>query len=501
MAVNLKQFQNKNIHIVGISGMEGLAVWRFFKKHEIKITLHDFSENLEALKQSFFSFHDYLSESEKNKIWRDLESEKANICLKEDYLKGINESDIIFVPQSWFRYPANKPLQELKGKVKFKQLTELYFENFTGTIIGVTGSSGKSTTANLIYHLIYGLRGKNVWLSGNDRHNPPVLLEIEKANKNDLLILEISNRQLIDLKYSPQIAVVTTLASTHLDDHKTFENYLAAKENIVRYQTANDLAILNYDNQYVRDFANKTKAEVQWFGLNSGIGLSGAFLIDEKLSFIFKQTQNLLAVENLPLPGVHNVLNALAASLVARFLGVSNRVISQNLLQFKGLEHRLELIAEFKGTKFYNDTQATNPEAAKAAIEAFPQKEKIVIAGGKKKDNPADFKPWLKSLFKNKVKVLLLIGEAEDQIVAELKKINSKTRPNFGSGRIPFLVKKCQNMEAAVKEAFVQTKSDGIVLMSPACESFGEFTDYRERGEKFKTEVEKQIRNLFIIQN
>jgi UDP-N-acetylmuramoylalanine--D-glutamate ligase len=485
MALNLTKFQNKNIHIVGVSGMEGLAVWRFLKKHKIAVTLHDFSENLQALKESLFSYHDYLSQTKKEKIWADLSQEKIN--LKENYLRDINEADIVFVGQAWFRYPANDPIKFLPKTVNLKQLTELYFENFPGTIIGVTGSNGKSTTANLIFHLLKDLKGRRVWLSGNDRQNPPVILEIEKATKNDLLILEISNRQLIDFPYSPQIAVVTTLEPTHLDDHKTFDNYLRAKENIVRHQKAKDLAVLNYDNENVRDFANVTRAKVEWFGLNTAVALQGAFLVDGDLTFIFNSNEKILSGRHFRLPGEHNLKNALAASLVAKFLGMSRKQISRRLISFRGLAYRLELVAKFKKTKFYNDSQATSPEAGKAAVESFPRQKKIVIAGGKAKLNPKDFDSWLLDLINNKVKILLLIGEAGIQIKQRLALLKK---------RIPFVVKECQNMETAVAEAFANLNNIDLVLMSPACESFGEFTDYRERGQRFTQLVKENIKKF-----
>jgi len=483
-------YKNKNIHIVGISGMEGLAVWQYFKSQisnfKSQIYLHDFSENLETLKQSLFAYHDYLGKQEKERVWRELEQEKDNIRLREDYLKGVEEADIIFVPQSWFRYPANAPLYDLKGQVKFKQLTQLYFETFVGIIVGITGSSGKSTTANLIYHLIRYLPRRRVWLSGNDRNNPPVLNKIQDADKDDILVLEISNRQLIDLEYSPQVAVVSTLSPTHIDDHKTFTHYLEAKVNIVKYQDSKDLAILNYDNKYVRAFAHKTKAKVEWFGLNSALNLKGAFLEDDNLVFDLKKKEAIMPLVDFPLPGEHNLSNALAASLVARHFGLKPADVSRKLRDFKGLKHRLELVAKSKGVEFYNDSQATNAQAAQAAIESFPGRNKIIIAGGRKKDNPKDFKPWLKSLIKNEVRALLLIGEAGGQIHQELKKITKKA---------PFLVKDCGKMQQAVEEVFGIMKKGDAVLMSPACESFGEFKDYRERGERFREEVNAQIRN------
>lgn len=465
--------------------MEGLAIFRFFKKHKIKAILHDFSSGLDELKQSFWSSNDYLSEKEKEKIWQEILEEKQNLQLKNNYLKDIEKADLIFVPQSWFRYSQNEPLKRIKKKIPFCQITELYFKFFPGIIIGVTGSSGKSTTCALIFHLLKNLKGRDVWLSGNDRQNPPVLHKIEKAKKNDILILEISNRQLIDLKCSPKIAVLATISPTHLDDHKDFKEYLEVKKNIIRYQKPNDLAILNYENKYTRSFAKETKAQVLWFGLHWQKKLSGAFLKKDELVFNLQKTEKIIRAKELQLRGSHNILNCLSSSLVAKKIGLRTQEISQKLKEFTGLKHRLELVGKINGAEFYNDSQATNPQAAQAAIETFPGKEKIVIAGGKAKPNPADFREWLSAMWENQVKALFLIGEAKDQIENVFKEIVKK-------GQKPELkMEKCTNLEEAVKKAISKIKDKTVVLMSPACESFGEFKDYRERGNQFRELIKK----------
>jgi len=487
MSLNLKDFLGKNIHIIGVSGMEGLAVFRFLSKYNISAILHDFSSNLDELKQSLWVYHDYLSNQEKQKIWHDILDEKRNLQLKDKYLKDIKKADLIFVPQSWFRYPINEPLKKLQGEIQFLQLTDLYFKFFPGTIIGVTGSSGKSTTSALIYHLIKDIKGRKVWLSGNDRANPPVLEKIEEANKNDILILEISNRQLIGLRYSPNIAVVTTISPTHIDDHSTFSEYVNIKKNIVRYQKPFDLAILNKDNEFVKEFANFTKADVLWFGTLKR-GFRGAFLDSENLVFNLDKKEKIIKKSELKIPGIHNVLNALASSLVAKKLGLKTEEIASKLKTFKGLKHRLELVGEINGVEFYNDSQATNPEAAEAAIEAF-NKPKIIIAGGKSKPNAEDFREWLDSMWDSNVKALFLIGEAQNQIYEVYKEILEEREKS------DFIIKKCNNLDRAFKETIKLVKRGDVVLLSPACESFGEFRDYRERGERFKELVSKYFRN------
>lgn len=474
--------KTKNIHIVGVSGMEGLAVFRWLKKHQIKAVLHDFSPDLKALKQSFFSFHDYLKAEEKEDVWQEILAEKERLCLRKDYLKDIEKADIVFVPQSWFRYPQNEPLKQVEGKVEFMQITELYFLLFKGMIIGVSGSSGKSTTSSLIYHLLKDLPQRKVWLSGNDRNNPPVLNEIEEANEKDILVLEISNRQLVGLKHSPHIAVLTTISPTHLDDHASFSEYVEVKKNLIRYQKPFYLAVLNYENRYLRDFASETAADIWWFGLKRSKNIPGAFLEKNNLYFYLDKREEIIKKEELLIPGKHNILNALAASLVAKRIGLSSREIGRRLKSFKGLKHRLELVAKWRGVEFYNDSQATNPEAAAAALEAFPGRDKIVIAGGKAKPNPDDFQEWLK-LVNKEAKALLLIGEAKEQIADLWRRVGSRK----------VVVKKCSSLKEAVGQAFSLLADKEVVLLSPACESFGEFKDYRERGERFRQLVQEQI--------
>ncbi len=481
--LNLKQY--RNIHLVGVSGIEGLGIFRYLRQRNIPAILHDFAQNLEELKANIFSLHDYLSEEEKKEIWQLLEAQRDSIRLRDRYLEGIGSADLIFVPQSWFRYPQNEPLKKIQGKVPFVQITELYLRFFPGKVVGVSGSSGKSTTSALIYHLLKQKQGIRVWLSGNDRNNPPVLHKVDQASKEDILILEISNRQLIGLQVSPQIGVLTTISPTHLDDHASFSEYVEVKKNLIRYQRPNDLAVLNYENEYLRTFASETPADVWWFGLKWRRGLEGAFLDRGRLRFKFKGAEEeILSSDKLPLPGKHNILNALAASLVAKRMGLAIRDIAKGLQTFKGLKHRLELVAKWEGVEFYNDSQATNPEAATAALEAFPQRPKIVIAGGKAKPNPGDFREWLETLSKAKVKALLLIGEAANQIFDLWSQIKPKSQ---------VLVRRCSSLDEAVKRAFSLLKDNEVVLLSPACESFGEFKDYRERGEKFRRLVKEEI--------
>ncbi|MCD6422268.1 UDP-N-acetylmuramoyl-L-alanine--D-glutamate ligase [bacterium] len=484
----------KCIHLVGISGIEGFGIFRYLRQRKIPAILHDFASSLEELRENLFSLHDYLSEKEKKAIWEELQKEKANLRLKDRYLEGIEEADLIFVPQSWFRYPQNEPLKKLYGKVPFVQITELYLRFFPGKVVGVTGSSGKSTTSALIYHLLKAKKGVRVWLSGNDRANPPVLHKIDEADKNDILVLEISNRQLIGLKISPHIGVLTTISPTHLDDHASFSEYVEVKKNLIRYQRPSDYAILNLENSYLRDFASETPAQVFWFGLRPRRGKKGAFLEEDKLAFFLPEKQEIMPRKDLPLVGEHNVLNALASALCAYILGLSFAQIASRLKTFKGLKHRLELVGKFNGVEFYNDSQATNPEASQAALEAFADREKIVIAGGKAKPNPEDFREWILSMWDNKVKALLLIGEAKEQIYSIWQEAKQKNK------KPAFYVAKCKNLEEAVKRAFSLLTGKEVVLLSPACESFGEFKDYRERGEKFKKLV-KEYAGRFHFQS
>ena len=466
----------KNIHIVGAAGIEGAAIAIFLFSRGIKnVILHDFSHEAE-FEASFKNARDYLSPKKAQELYERLINCGYKIYYQKDYLKDIEKADLIFISQGWFRYESNQKLKSLKGKISFSSVTELYFQLAPCPIIGVTGTVGKSTTARLIYEMLKTC-GKKAYLSGNDRDNPPVLDKLLKLSKDSYLVLEVSNRQLIDLKYSPHIAIVTNIFPNHPDDHKNFAEYIKVKSNIVRYQTKKDFAVLNADNKESRRLKNLTPAKTYFFSLKEG-----------------QRDKNL---KEARLSGEHNRANIMAAVITGRILRLDRAKMVKALVNFKGLKHRLEFITKKKGISFYEDSQSTNPYSTASAIEAFSKQQTanskqltagnlILIMGGYRANaKESDYSEPVSKFFMPHLKAVVLIGRVAPIIQNEYFR-QKRTRAHG-----PDFIKNCETLAKAMREIKNLAENGDVVVLSPGAESFGEFRDYRHRGEVFKKLVDK----------
>lgn len=475
----LEVFQNKNIHIIGATGAEGAALALFLpKKIKADFTFHDFCEKKD-FKANFFSFHDAYSVKEKEKLFAELLRLKEKIKFKKEYLQNIETADFIFVPQSWFRYPENKILEDYRAK--FYNITKLYLNLARCSIFGVTGTLGKSTTSSLIAEII-AATGKKVLSSGNERHVRQYLEEIPQLKASDSLVLEISNRQLmLDLGKSPNFAVITNIVPNHLDDHGTFENYVQTKQSIYSHQCANDFLITSHDSEVTNNFSGPGKT--YFFSLLEELE-EGAFLRNQALLLRLNGRENRICEKHeLKLQGEHNLSNVLAASLTCFLAGVPIKIIRQAILNFKNLEARLQFVGEKNGVWFYNDSKSCNPEATAAAIRTF-KKPLILIAGGsRKKVYGGEFEKMAEAIIINKVKGLVLIGEKASEIRKAVRKEAAKFQKKSP------LIREQQDFIKAFKDAFAMAEKGDVVLFSPGCESFGMFKDYRERARVFNNLV------------
>ena len=459
--LNLKNLKNKNIHIVGIGGAEGSAIAEFLVANNISsITGHDFSLRRD-FKEAFYKTHLSLKLEKRKEALKHLLDLPIKINFKDHYLEGIEEADLIFVSQVWFKYPQNMPiLQDLKNRgTLFKTITNLYFELAPCKIISATGTNGKTTTArlinsifenwvasarihsleckknlskvtNFIYRLKPELQKKPIiYFAGNDRQNVQVLDKLNKMTKNDVLILETSSTQLLlNSGISPRIGVITNITPNHLDDHGSFENYIEAKKNLIRYQNKGDFAVLN-EKLKVYKVHKVIKSKVFLFSgekeLEDGCFVkNGKIMIRENNKDIrvrqknLKQVQNdtsiICDVDDLKIPGKHNLENVLAAVSVAYLYGVDLESIKKGIVNYTGTKHRLKLLYNIADVKYYDDTQATTPEATIAGIESFDNDDIILLAGGDNKK--MDYKNLAKKI-NSKVKLLILFpGDASDEI-------------------------------------------------------------------------------------
>jgi len=403
--------QYKNIHIVGVSGAEGSAVAEFLTDNGIlPITAHDFCSK-DEFRKSFYTTHLSLKPQEKEKALDRLLNSPMKINFKSHYLEGIEKADLVFVSQVWFKYSQNMPiLKNLKEKgIPFKTITNLYFELCPCRIISITGTNGKTTVSRIVNNIfrIWSKVDKksNIYFAGNDRQNIQVLNKLKEMKKDDVLILETSSTQLLlNTKISPYIGIITNITPNHIDDHGSFRNYIEAKKNLVRYQKSKDFAVLNFDNNETKKIAKEFKNNSFLFSRKKRLK-NGCFILDNKIT-VRKNNKNttLLSISDIPIPGNHNIENVLAAASAAYIYGIDANVIKKGISEYPGMKHRIKLLYHINNTKYYDDTQATTPEATIAAIKLF--KENIIlIAGGD--DKGMKYKKLAEEI-NNKVKLLIL---------------------------------------------------------------------------------------------
>ncbi len=398
-------------------------------------------------------------------------------CVLRGHPDDILETDVVYVSPG---VPRTIPiLQKAQTRgVPLSSVTELLFELCPAPIIGITGSSGKTTTTTLIGELLKTERRRKTWVGGNIGR--PLIEEIPAMRPKDRVVLELSSFQLETLGYSPDVAVITNLRPNHLDRHATYEEYKQAKSQILRHQDATHHAILNWDDVEVRALATLTKAEVHWFSRREVLK-SGACVVDGwvVINTAARQTK-IVKVSEIALPGTHNLENVLAAVMVAFRMGIPARRIARVVAGFKGVEHRLETVAVQSGVKWVNDSIATSPDRTLAALHAYPDGTPLILlAGGRDKHLPM---AEMATEIVKRVKHLILFGEMAGLVQEAV--LSARAKMN-GSGRdVPMTT--VNTLAEAVAEARKVSGNGDVVLLSPAGTSFDAYKDFAERGDHFR---------------
>lgn len=340
-------------------------------------------------------------------------------------------------------------------------------------LVAVTGTNGKTTTTTLIGDILKEA-GCKVEVGGNIGR--PLTEVVSRLEKGTIVVAEISSFQLETiLNFRPKISIILNLSPDHLDRHPTEDDYLRAKARIFLNQRESDFCILNKDDLLVSSLKEEPKAKIIFFSKEEIE--EGIFLREKKIvSRLSNREEELFDIRELSIPGHHNLENVLAACGASILLKVEREVIRQTLRGFKGLKHRLELVEDIEGVRFVNDSKATNVGAALRALEALPGPI-LLIAGGK--DKGSSLSP-LKKVIKEKVKALVLIGEAKDRFQRELEGVSD--------------IYLAEGLEEAVHKAYSLAGPKDTILLSPACASFDMFSDYKERGESFK-EIVKGLKD------
>lgn len=381
----------------------------------------------------------------------------------------LNVTEVMKSPGIPEKAPIIKKIRE-KG-ISIVSEIEFASRYTNATIIGITGSNGKTTTTSLTYQLLKDA-GYNVGLGGNIGKSFAYQVATEK---HDYYVLEISSFQLDDIhKFKPHIAVITNITPDHLDRYNyNFDNYIASKFKIAQNQTQDDLLVYCADDEVIENYmkTHKLKATLLPFSQTKEVD-KGAYLDKEQITINLKKKEIIMSINELGLTGKHNVYNSMAAAVVARASDIKKENIRESIEHFESLEHRMEKVLKIGGIQYINDSKATNVNSTWYAMECIAQ-PMVWIAGGVDKGNDYDV---LKALVRNKVHTIICLG-------TDNRNLHEAFSHNTG------LMVNVQNMKEAVRLANHFANKGDAVLLSPACASFDLFENYEDRGNQFKQAV------------
>lgn len=448
MCEGFAQLRNKKVLVLGLA-KTGLSVARHLQKHGALVTVNDYKPMAE------------------NKGAQALVEEGVRVITGFHPLDLLDEDFVFMVKNPGI--PYDNPLVQAAVAKGLPIYTDIELASWIncGTLVGVTGSNGKTTTTSLIAEILAAdehLPGQ-VKLGGNI--GIPALDVCDGTMPDDVVVLELSSFQLQGTeRFRPHIAALTNFTPTHMDFHHTEEAYLAAKWKITAQQTPKDFLLLNQDDPVLWARREQTNAQVIPFSIKEE-HIPGAWFQAETQELMW-QEEAIVHRDDLFLPGRHNLANALVAVAVAQLLGVSKEAIRTGMHNFHGVPHRIQFVGEVLGRQFYNDSKATNNRACQTALSSF-QAPTIWLCGGKDRGtDPRPLAPYLKH-----VKACIAMGEEAPQFMALAEEEGIQH------------VKKAKDMDEAVTLAYGVSEPGDIILLSPACASWDQYLNFEERGEHF----------------
>jgi UDP-N-acetylmuramoylalanine--D-glutamate ligase len=385
--------------------------------------------------------------------------------------RTFRDQDLIVVSPG---VPVNAPQLELARGYGIQVIgeVELASQYLKGRTIAITGSNGKTTTTSLVGEVL-AKSGLKTQVGGNI--GTPVTDLIATSTPETWNVLEISSFQMETIvHFRPKIASILNITPDHLDRHGDFATYAAMKARVFENQTADDVAVLNYDDATCRDIGGKVKSRVVWFGQKERAP-HGAFVRAAAIYYreASGEEREILKLADIPLKGAHNVDNVLAAVCIGLAAGCKPEDIARGVREFKAVEHRLEHVATIDGVAYYNDSKATNVDATIKALESFPKGIHLILGG---KDKGSDYSV-LNDLIRERCARVYTIGAAAEKIQAQLDRSLPVTHS--------------ETLDKAVRQASENAKEGHIVLLAPACASFDQFKSYEHRGRVFKELVQK----------
>ncbi|HEY47579.1 MAG TPA: UDP-N-acetylmuramoyl-L-alanine--D-glutamate ligase [Anaerolineae bacterium] len=457
----MMKWEGKRVIVLGLA-RQGIALTRYFAKGGAEVVVSDLKPR-EALS----------------------EARQALSDLPVEYVFGghppalLERADLLCLSGG---VPADLPLalQARELGIKVTNDAQLFLEICPATVIGITGSAGKSTVTTLVGRMALSQfedTESSAWIGGNIGR--PLLADLPDIGADDLVIMELSSFQLELMTISPPVAGVLNVTPNHLDRHLTMEAYTAAKSRILDFQSSEDVAILGREDPGAWALREKVRGRLISFGWSAPEEGDGTYIEDGIIMLRLGMNDvELSPVGEVELRGEHNLLNVLASCAIAGAVDISPQAMVAGIRGFQGIEHRLEFVRRIDGVDWYNDSIATSPERTIAAIRAFDE-PLVLLAGGRDKDLPwGDFA----TLVRQRIDHLILFGEAAEKIAQVIK-----TSP--GPNKIQSF-EVCDGLEAAVHLAKRVAEAGDVVLLAPGGTSFDEFNDFAERGEAYRAWVE-----------
>lgn len=434
---------------------QGLAVTRWLVEQGAQVTVSDAKPEVEL--------QDPIA------ALRDLD---VKFVLGRHPLSLLDECDVLCLSGG---VPIDLPIvsEAQRRGIPLTNDAQLFVERCPAPIVGITGSAGKTTTATLTGEILKAAH-HTTWVGGNIGN--PLIGDLSEILPTDRVVMELSSFQLDVMTVSPHVAAVLNITPNHLDRHPSMEAYIEAKRHILDYQSFDDVAVLGYDNEISRALSGRANGYVRFFSREKIVG-RGAFLKGDRILVVQNRAEEVCRLGDIQLRGDHNVLNVLAACTLTSPLGVGVEPMAQAIRDFKGVAHRLQLVREVNGVKYYDDSIATAPERLIAGVNAFSEPI-VLLAGGRDKHLP-----WEEAaqLIVERVRELIVFGEMADLVQAAVE-----TQLKRSGERMLEEIHHVKTLEDAVATAAQVARSGEAVLLSPGGTSYDAFQDFAERGDKFQ---------------
>lgn len=461
----MENWAGRKVVVIG-AARQGVALSRFLAQRGAEVILND-----------------RRSDNELQDVRDELASLKITWVTGSHPVEILDKADLLCLSGG---VPLDLPIvqEAIQRNIPLSNDSQIFLEQAPCPVIGITGSSGKTTTTALVGEIArqhFALRNpdRQVWVGGNIGN--PLITDVEKMHTGDLAVMELSSFQLEIMTRSPHIGSILNLTPNHLDRHNSMAEYISAKSHILTHQSSQDIAVMNRDDPLVRKLFPEIKGRLLTFGLTPPHDRQDATYIKRDRLYLQAsgQVAKIIKTDLVNLRGNHNLYNVLAAVAISAGAAFSLQAMYDGIIAFEGVPHRLELISEWGGASWYNDSIATSPERTIAALESF-EEPIILLAGGRDKNLP-----WqdLAVLIHQKVDHLVLFGEAAGLIQAAIGEKGTEMRP--------LTVDLCEGLQQAVNKAAELASPGDIVLLSPGGTSFDEFIDFEDRGKRFRQWVKE----------